>query len=104
VVHHFRYHLLHPDYISYRIKELQRAYALRVLLVQAGACFIFNMTAEQHPAGRADPGAGKAVCHVCLAPRQVDVEDVVKPLGDITKAAVMNDCTLVCAWSAEVRK
>lgn len=29
----FRYHLLHPDYIMYRIKELQRAFALRVLLV-----------------------------------------------------------------------
>lgn len=28
-----RYHLLHPTYIGYRIKQLQRAYALRVLLV-----------------------------------------------------------------------
>jgi hypothetical protein len=33
-LHWHRYHLLHPDYIMYRIKELQRAYALRVLLVQ----------------------------------------------------------------------
>lgn len=31
----------------------------------------------------------------------VDVEDMTKPLADMTKAAVMNDVTLVCAWSPE---
>ncbi|GFR40762.1 hypothetical protein Agub_g1374, partial [Astrephomene gubernaculifera] len=31
----------------------------------------------------------------------VDVEDVVKPLGEVTRAAVFGDCTLVCAWSPE---
>jgi len=34
------------------------------------------------------------LCHV-------DVEDMVKPLGEVTKAAVVNGCTLVCAWSVE---
>lgn len=58
--------MLHPEYILYRMKELQRAYRLTVLLVH------------------------------------VDVDDAVRPLGDITRAAVHADCTLVCAWSAEV--
>ncbi|KAJ9527139.1 hypothetical protein QJQ45_025379 [Haematococcus lacustris] len=60
-----RYHLLHPEYILYRIKELQRAFALRLLLVL------------------------------------VDVEDPAKPLENITKAALTNDCTLICAWSPQ---
>jgi hypothetical protein len=34
----------------------------------------------------------------------VDVEEVIQPLADITKAAVLHDCTLVCAWSHEVRQ
>ncbi|GFH29042.1 DNA repair protein rad10, partial [Haematococcus lacustris] len=59
------YHLLHPEYILYRIKELQRAFALRLLLVL------------------------------------VDVEDPAKPLENITKAALTNDCTLICAWSPQ---
>ena len=28
-----KYHLLHPNYIHYRIRELQRSFRLRVLLV-----------------------------------------------------------------------
>ncbi|GLI69258.1 hypothetical protein VaNZ11_013840 [Volvox africanus] len=31
----------------------------------------------------------------------VDVDDVIKPLGEVTRAAVVGDCTLVCAWSPE---
>ncbi len=62
-----RYHLLKPQYIYGRIKELQRAYRLRVLL-----------------------------CHV-------DVDDAVDPLAQVTKAALLNDCTLFCAWSPLVR-
>ena len=61
-----RFHLLKPDYIYMRIRELQRSFRLRVLL-----------------------------CHV-------DVDDVVKPLQEVTKAALMNDVTLLCAWSPEV--
>ena len=57
---------MHPDYILHRMKQLQRAYTLTVLLVH------------------------------------VDVEEVIQPLADITKAAVLHDCTLVCAWSNEV--
>ncbi|KAM7273495.1 hypothetical protein ACFE04_028159 [Oxalis oulophora] len=60
-----RYHLLHPDYLYYRIRELQKNYKLRVVL-----------------------------CHV-------DVEDVVKPLLEVTKTALLHDCTLLCAWSVE---
>ncbi|XP_065853954.1 DNA excision repair protein ERCC-1 [Euphorbia lathyris] len=60
-----RYHLLHPDYLYYRIRELQKSYKLRVVL-----------------------------CHV-------DVEDVVKPLLEVTKTALLHDCTLLCAWSLE---
>ncbi|KDP23543.1 hypothetical protein JCGZ_23376 [Jatropha curcas] len=60
-----RYHLLHPDYLYYRIRELQKNYKLRVVL-----------------------------CHV-------DVEDVVKPLLEVTKTALLHDCTLLCAWSLE---
>ena len=59
----YRYHLLKPQYIYGRIKELQRVYRLRVLL-----------------------------CHV-------DTEDAVDPLAQVTKAALLNDCTLFCAWS-----
>ncbi|XP_050381926.1 DNA excision repair protein ERCC-1 [Argentina anserina] len=60
-----RYHLLHPDYLYYRIRELQKNYKLRVIL-----------------------------CHV-------DVEDVVKPLLEVTKTAMLHECTLLCAWSLE---
>jgi len=35
------------------------------------------------------------LCHI-------DVEDVVKPLREVTRAAAVNGCTLVCAWSPEV--
>ncbi|KAK7277900.1 hypothetical protein RJT34_22919 [Clitoria ternatea] len=60
-----RYHLLHPDYLYYRIRELQKNFKLRVVL-----------------------------CHV-------DVEDVIKPLLEVTKTALLHDCTLLCAWSLE---
>ncbi|XP_068634314.1 DNA excision repair protein ERCC-1 isoform X2 [Aristolochia californica] len=60
-----RYHLLHPDYLYYRIKELQKNFKLRVVL-----------------------------CHV-------DVEDVVKPLLEVTRTALLHDCTLLCGWSLE---
>ncbi|XP_012569867.1 DNA excision repair protein ERCC-1 [Cicer arietinum] len=60
-----RYHLLHPDYLYYRIRELQKNFKLRLVL-----------------------------CHV-------DVEDVVKPLLEVTKTALLHDCTLVCGWSLE---
>lgn len=60
-----RYHLLHPDYIYFRIRELLKSFRLRIVL-----CF-------------------------------VDVEDVVKPLHEVTKTALLHDCTLLCAWSLE---
>jgi DNA excision repair protein ERCC-1 len=60
-----RYHLLHPDYLYYRIRELQKSFKLRVVL-----------------------------CHV-------DVEDVVKPILEVTKTSMLHDCTLLCAWSLE---
>ncbi|XP_020968245.1 DNA excision repair protein ERCC-1 isoform X1 [Arachis ipaensis] len=60
-----RYHLLHPDYLYYRIRELQKNFKLRVVL-----------------------------CHV-------DVEDVMKPLLEVTKTALLHDCTLLCGWSLE---
>ncbi|KAL9248086.1 hypothetical protein vseg_021448 [Gypsophila vaccaria] len=60
-----RYHLLHPDYLFFRIRELQKNFRLRVVL-----------------------------CHV-------DVEDVVKPLLEVTRTSLLHDCTLLCAWSLE---
>ncbi|ERN10704.1 hypothetical protein AMTRI_Chr09g19080 [Amborella trichopoda] len=60
-----RYHLLHPDYLYYRIRELQKNFRLRVVL-----------------------------CHV-------DLEDVVKPLLEVTRTALLHDCTLLCGWSLE---
>ncbi|XP_021817469.1 DNA excision repair protein ERCC-1 isoform X2 [Prunus avium] len=60
-----RYHLLHPDYLYYRIRELQKNFKLRVVL-----------------------------CHI-------DVEDVVKPLLEVTKTALLHECTLLCGWSLE---
>jgi DNA excision repair protein ERCC-1 len=60
-----RYHLLHPDYLYYRIRELQKCFKLRVVL-----------------------------CHV-------DVEDVIKPLHEVTRTALLHDCTLLCGWSVE---
>ncbi|GAB4816153.1 hypothetical protein N2152v2_003199 [Parachlorella kessleri] len=58
-----RYHLLKPDYIHQRLRELQRSFRLRVVL-----------------------------CHV-------DTEDAVEPLAQVTRAAIGNECTLICAWS-----
>eukprot|EP00268_Persea_americana_P055818 TRINITY_DN6522_c0_g3_i3.p1 TRINITY_DN6522_c0_g3~~TRINITY_DN6522_c0_g3_i3.p1 ORF type:complete len:391 (-),score=74.93 TRINITY_DN6522_c0_g3_i3:708-1880(-) len=60
-----RYHLLHPDYLYFRIRELQKNFKLRVVL-----------------------------CHV-------DVEDVVKPLLEVTRTALLHECTLLCGWSLE---
>ncbi|GMH13166.1 hypothetical protein Nepgr_015007 [Nepenthes gracilis] len=60
-----RYHLLHPDYLYYRIRELQKNFRLRVVL-----------------------------CHV-------DVEDVVRPLLEVTKTTLLHDCSLLCGWSLE---
>ncbi|KAI5059021.1 hypothetical protein GOP47_0025340 [Adiantum capillus-veneris] len=60
-----RYHLLHPDYLYFRIRELLKSFRLRIVL-----CY-------------------------------VDVEDVVKPLHEVTKTALLHDCTLLCAWSLE---
>ncbi|KAL0923669.1 hypothetical protein M5K25_007735 [Dendrobium thyrsiflorum] len=60
-----RYHLLHPDYLYYRIRELQKVFKLRVIL-----------------------------CHI-------DVEDVTKPLLEVTRTAIFHDCTLLCGWSLE---
>ncbi|XP_020583738.1 DNA excision repair protein ERCC-1 isoform X2 [Phalaenopsis equestris] len=60
-----RYHLLHPEYLYYRIRELQKVFKLRVIL-----------------------------CHI-------DVEDVVKPLLEVTKTAMFHDCSLLCGWSLE---
>ncbi|XP_057860327.2 DNA excision repair protein ERCC-1 isoform X5 [Cryptomeria japonica] len=60
-----RYHLLHPDYIYYRIREIQKSFKLRVVL-----CY-------------------------------VDVEDVIKPLHEVTRTALLHDCTLLCGWSVE---
>lgn len=60
-----RYHLLHPDYIYFRIRELLKSFRLRIIL-----CY-------------------------------VDVEDVVKPLHEVTKTALLHDCSLLCAWSLE---
>ncbi|KAF3454430.1 hypothetical protein FNV43_RR04877 [Rhamnella rubrinervis] len=60
-----RYHLLHPDYLYYRIRELQKTFKLRVVL-----------------------------CHI-------DVEDVVKPLLEVTKTSLLHECTLLCGWSLE---
>ncbi|PKA64196.1 DNA excision repair protein ERCC-1 [Apostasia shenzhenica] len=60
-----RYHLLHPDYLYYRIRELQKNFKLRVVL-----------------------------CHI-------DVEDVIKPLLEVTRTTLLHDCTLLCGWSLE---
>ncbi|GBG70030.1 hypothetical protein CBR_g4857 [Chara braunii] len=60
-----RYHLLHPEYLYYRIRELQKGFRLRVVL-----CY-------------------------------VDVDDVIKPLHEVTRTALLHDCTLLCAWSKE---
>lgn len=60
-----RFHLLKPEYVHHRIKQLQRAFRLRVIL--------------------------------CL----VDIEDVVDALNQVTRAALLNECTLICAFSAQ---
>lgn len=60
-----RFHLLKPEYIHHRIKQLQKSYKLRIIL-----------------------------CHV-------DVDDVVEALGTVTRAALLNDCTLFCAFSVQ---
>ena len=62
-----RFHLLKPEYLVGRVRELQRAFRLRVVLVH------------------------------------VDVDDPVAALGDVTALTLRSDCTLVCAWSYEVR-
>lgn len=62
-----RFHLLKPEYVHHRIKELQRSFRLRLL-----------------------------ICHI-------DVEDVVEPLAQVIKAALLNEVTFICGWSPEVR-
>lgn len=39
---------------------------------------------------------------VLLAHVDLVGDDAVRPLGEVTRAAVLGDCTLVCAWSPEV--
>lgn len=59
-----RYHLLRPQYVFSRMKELGRAFKLRVLLVY------------------------------------VDTEDAVEPLAAVTRAAIGNEFTLLCGFTA----
>lgn len=33
----------------------------------------------------------------------VDVEDPVASLGEVTLTAALHDCSLVCAWSVQVK-
>uniref|UniRef100_A0A3Q7FR03 ERCC1-like central domain-containing protein n=1 Tax=Solanum lycopersicum TaxID=4081 RepID=A0A3Q7FR03_SOLLC len=54
-----------PDYLYFRIRELQKNFRLRIIL-----------------------------CHV-------DVEDVMKPLLEVTRTSLLHDCTLLCGWSLE---
>lgn len=65
-LHLSRYHLLQPEYVLHRLKAVQRAYRLTILLLL------------------------------------VDVEEVVKPLQELHKAAMGADATLICAFSNEV--
>jgi len=60
-----RFHLLKPDYIHTRIKGLQRACRLRLILCQ------------------------------------IDSDDAAEPLAQVTRAAIGNDCTLLCAFNAQ---
>ena len=60
-----KYHLLHPGYIHFRLREMQRAFRVRVLLVH------------------------------------VDVDDPAKPLGAVSKVALLSDFTLMCGWNYE---
>ena len=59
-----RYHLLHPDYLTRRLRELgYETYPLRVVLLL------------------------------------VDSDDAERPVLDITRTAILHDCTTICAWS-----
>ncbi len=81
-----RYHLLHPEYLFFRIRELQR---------RRGASGVACMRCAGADAQRARSFRLRLVlCHV-------DVEDVVKALGEINKTAAVHACSLVCAWSPE---
>lgn len=60
-----RFHLLKPEYLHHRIKQLHRAFRLRVILVL------------------------------------VDIEDVSDALNQVTRAALLNECSLICAFSAQ---
>ena len=59
-----RYHLLHPDYLARRLRELSNAFSLRLVLLL------------------------------------VDSEDAERAVLEVTKAALVHDCTTLCAWSA----
>lgn len=114
-----RYHLLHPDYLYYRIRELQKNFKLRVVLCHVDVVSVFS-------------GNGNFLClfkhsfwdsvlyKIWLPWGQMSVaffffkindikdiishssfslqEDVVKPLLEVTKTALLHDCTLLCAW------
>eukprot|EP00898_Chlorokybus_atmophyticus_P003409 jgi/Chlat1/4069/Chrsp26S04112 len=60
-----RYHLLHPDYLFARVRELQKNFRLRAIL-----CY-------------------------------VDQVDVIQPLHEITKIALLHECTLICGFSMQ---
>jgi DNA excision repair protein ERCC-1 len=60
-----RYHLLHPDYLARRLRELSAGYTLRLVLLL------------------------------------VDSDDAERPVLEVTRSALVHDCTALLAWSVQ---
>lgn len=84
-----RYHLLHPDYLYFRIRELQKNFKLRVVL-----CHVDVVSSWDYQ-------LYKLWLNLCLGSLIFpcwNQEDVIKPLLEVTKTALLHDCTLLCGW------
>ena len=107
-----RYHLLKPEYIHHRIKELGRAFRLRIILCHVDAEDAVEPLAQvgwwgwRGRRGLARPCRVRRswdAAHACLErPALLRLDPAAAApslLPQVTRAALGNDCTLICGWS-----
>ena len=132
-----RYHLLKPEYIHARIKELQRSFRLRIILCHVDTEDAVEPLAQVLGAGRWRHGRWQGLaprradatatrrrtpvwarhrqlrplrvflppCQVTRAPApsplptRLSLSPALHPATQVTRAAIGNECTLICGWS-----
>ena len=97
----FRFHLLKPEYVHHRIKQMQRGYRLRIILCHVD---IEDVVESLNQVWRHVMHMG--ACHVPHARILTDYAMLLMLTASralqVTRAAVLNDCTLFCAFSSQV--